>query len=183
MGLNAIGLQLDVIGVNVAPFGLRVTADVLLLGEALPFTFVAGKLGGRANAGLVFTVPGELITKLINKLLGSAGKAVELFQVIELDFTLATGAMDLSKTPVLQPTASLTSIPKGITFIMKAHFDPNFPNSFTHFMSKVFPGTFTMMASFDGNALSISLDIPAIQFNKNVRTLLVVSCIGVTIVH
>ena len=35
MGLNAIGLQLDVIGVNVAPFGLRVTADVLLLGEAV----------------------------------------------------------------------------------------------------------------------------------------------------
>jgi len=165
LGLNQISLTLDVIGININPFGVRVSGSCNLFGMSLNFNIMVGRFKGKFGVAMNFQIPGSLINVAVSKILGPAAKALTLFSVRSLDFSLATTNMDLSNTPVLAFDPDETEISKGFQLVMKAQFDPSVGNPFVKMLAKFLPGVWQVKVLFDGNKFTLKLSTSKMYLN------------------
>jgi len=168
LGLDKLSLTLDVIGINLNPFGLRLSGSCNLFGLDLNFNIMVGRLAGKFGVALNFQIPGAIVQVALSKILGSAANAMTLFVVRSIDFSLSTITANLANSPVLAFDPDNTDLNRGFQLVMKAEFDPHISNPFVKMLSKFFPGVWQVKALFDGTKFKLTLSVPKTHLSSNV---------------
>lgn len=93
---------LNQIGINIAPFGVRLSGGAELFSLKLNFNVLLARLSQKLVFAADLAVPGDGINRFVARILGPAAPMLQIVEMVSLDLTFSTASVpSLSEFPSL----------------------------------------------------------------------------------